>query len=259
MSDHSPSVTERVQVVPLGFEYARLRDPVYEWKADRVVAVTYEDGVSVPYLEAFLDELRENDRITLETRSCDIFDLYDALGTIAGAIETYADDEVFVNLSAGSKVTAIAGMLACMATGARPIYAMPDYGSDSERVPDEPLHDAVETTVQLPTYPIETPTETEVAFLAYVDRETTTDATGRYRGASKGDLVAFARDREFPFVAASDASTDKGYYRLLDRHIVDPFREKGYVELEQVGRKKYVRLTETGRNALRAFGFRLSG
>lgn len=249
-------VPVRVQVAPLGFEYARLRDPIMRWRADKVVAVAYGGGESVPYLDDLLAELAASDRVELETRSCDIFDLYDALGTVAGAIADHPDDDVYVNLSAGSKVTAVAGMLACMATGATPLYARPDYGPDGRSIPDEPFHDAVAEVVELPTYPIDAPSATEVAVLDFVEANTT-DAQGRYRGVSKKELVAFVREERFPFVEASEATTEKGYYRLLDRNVLDPFAERGYVETERIGRRKFVRLSEEGRNALRAFRYLL--
>ncbi|WP_435181683.1 HFX_2341 family transcriptional regulator domain-containing protein [Halorussus sp. AFM4] len=268
-----PPVAERVQVVPLGFEYERLRRPIFEWKADKVVAVAYDDSrAAVPYLDRLVAELAANERIELERRECDIFDLYDTLGTVAAAIDDHEGDDVYVNLSGGSKITAIAGMIACMATGATPIYARPDYGPAAERVPSEPLHDAVERVFSLPTYPIESPSATHVAFLRFIDERerevgaegdaTETDATadadaadarGRYRGASKKELVEFARAERFRFVAESSAETEKGLYRLLDRHVVDPLESKGYVDVAKVGRRKYLSLTEAGRNTLRAY------
>lgn len=257
-----PRVTEspvplRVQVVPLGFEYARLREPIVEWRADVVIAIEHVDGADVPYLTALLEELESSDRIELQRRSCDIFDLYEALGTIAGAVDDHDDDEVYVNLSAGSKITAIAGMIACMATGARPIYARPDYGPDAEQVPDEPLHDAVAEVFELPTYPIDRPSETLVAVMAFVDGETIEDQHGRYRGPSKKELVEFAREQEFPFVRESEATTEKGYYRLLESHVVGPLESKGFVEVEQIGRRRFLTLTPDGERTLRAFEYLL--
>ncbi|NHN61455.1 MULTISPECIES: DUF6293 family protein [Halorussus] len=268
--NEDPPVAERVQVVPLGFEYERLRRPIFEWKADKVVAVAYDDSeAAVPYLDRLLAELEANERIELELRACDIFDLYDTLGTVAAAIDDHGDDDVYVNLSGGSKITAIAGMIACMATGATPVYARPDYGPAAERVPPEPLHDAVERIFSLPTYPIESPSAMHVAVLRFIaDRERDAGgdgagvdgepggdagARGRYRGANKKELVAFAREEQFRFVAESSAETEKGLYRLLDRHVVDPLESKGYVETAKVGRRKYLSLTEAGRNTLRAY------
>ncbi|WP_158059353.1 HFX_2341 family transcriptional regulator domain-containing protein [Halorussus halophilus] len=256
--DGSP-VPERVQVVPLGFEYARLKRPILEWKADKVVAVEYsESETGVHYLEALLAELADNERIELERRQCDIFDLYDTLGTVARAIHDHANDDVYVNISGGSKITAVAGTIACMATGATPIYAKPDYGPEADRVPPEPLHEAVERTFSLPNYPIDSPSSTHVAFLRFIADRTqnassSSGVSGRYRGVSKKGLIEFAREEQFPFVVESSAGTEKGFYRLLDRHVVGPLTEKGYVDTEKVGRRKYLSLTEAGENALRAY------
>lgn len=253
MSDPSP-VARRVQIVPLGFEYARLKTPIMEWRADVVVAIEYSQSTQeIPYIRRLLSELEANDRIDLRLRECDIFDLYDTLGTLTGAISEYPDDAVYVNLSAGSKITAIAGMIACMATDAIPIYARPDYGPDGTRIPSEPLHEAVAETFELPRYPIDRPSNTLLLFLAYIDAETTESERGRYRGVSKKGLIEFAREQGFAFVSESEATTEKGYYRLLDTHIVAPAREKGYVTVEKVGRTKFVSLTPEGENALEAF------
>lgn len=254
------AVPLRVHVVPLGFEYERLRVPIREWRADKVVAVEYDEGEPIPYVERLLEELSADDGVELTRRACDIFDLYEALGTIVAAVDDHPDDEVYVHLSAGSKITAIAGMIACMAGDAHPIYARPDYGPDSERVPDEPLHDEVASVFELPTYPIERPSETLVAVMDYIERavdgEEPADAGapwGRYRGVSKKELVAFVREAGFPFVTESEATTEKGYYRLLETHVVRPLTERGYTTVEQVGRRKYVSLTSDGEDTLRAF------
>jgi hypothetical protein len=253
----TPPFARRVHIIPLGFEYARLRDPIEQWRADKVVAVEYSQSTAdVPYLDELLDELEANDSVELEHRTCDIFDLYEALGVIAGAIDDHPDDDVYVNLSAGSKITAIAGMIACMATGAHPIYARPDYGPESGRVPEEPLHEAVAEIVELPTYPIERPSTLHVAHLAFIDERTDDDsATGRYLGVSKKELIAFGRDEGFGYIADSSASSRHGLYRLLDRHVIDPLLARGAIEIETVGRQSVVSLTPTGRNTLRAFRY----
>lgn len=253
-------VRDRVQVVPLGFEYARLKQPIEDWKADVVVAIEYGNATrEIPYLTGLLEELADDDGITLDRRVCDIFELYDALASITEAIADYETDEVFVNLSAGSKITAIAGMIACMASEASPIYARPDYGPDGEHIPEEPLHDDVAEVFELPTYPIDRPSDMHISFLARIQAETTEMTQGRYQGVPKKELIEFALDREFPFVAQSDTATQKGYYRLLDRHVVRPLTEKGYIMTERVGRQKFVTLTPAGTNALHAFRHFIDG
>ena len=72
-------------------------------------------------------------------------------------------------------------------------------------------------------------------------------------GVSKKELIEFAREQDFAFVSESEATTEKGYYRILDTHVVVPAQEKGYVTVEKVGRTKFVSLTVDGENTLRAF------
>lgn len=259
METHTP-VRDRVQVVPLGFEYARLKQPIEDWKADVVVAIEYGNATAeIPYLTTLLEELADDGGITLDRRACDIFELYDALGTITEAISDYETDDVYVNLSAGSKITAIAGMIACMASGASPIYARPDYGPDGEQIPEEPLHDDVAEVFELPTYPIDRPSDMHIALLARIQEGTTEKTRGRYQGVPKKALIEFALDREFPFVAQSETATQKGYYRLLDRHVVRPLTERGYITTERVGRQKFVTLTPAETNALHAFRHFIDG
>jgi hypothetical protein len=254
-----PPIDERVQIVPLGFEDARLRRPIDELRADRVVAIEHEHQERpIPYLEALLADLDADERIVLERRSCDLFDLYDALGTIAGAIRDYETEAVAVNLSGGSTITAIAGMIACMTVGATPIYARPEYGPEGERIPEEPLHDEVREVVALPTYPIERPTGQALAVLSHLGAASE-DATGRYRGVDKKGLIAFGAEEGLPFVADAEAESEKALYRRLDAHVLDGLREREYVSIERIGRRSVVSLTEEGENVLQAFSHLVDG
>jgi len=45
----------------------------------------------------------------------------------------------------------------------------------------------------------------------------------------------------------------KGKYRLLDTHIVEPLKERGWIEEAKQGRNKVLRLTADGEAALQAF------
>lgn len=254
--DTTPGVKNRVQIAPLGFEYVRLKEPILQWKADVVVPIGYRDSERDPsYLDELLAELKANARIEVDQRECDIFDLFDTLGTVSKAINDYATDDVFVNISAGSKITAIAGMIACMSTGARPLYARPEYGPEGSRIPDTPLHEEVSEIFELPRYPIDRPSDLHIAFMSHIDDQMNDDTSGRYRGVSKKALIQYALDQEFRFIIESETTSDKGYYRLLDRHVLDLLSEARFVESEKIGRKKVIRLTPDGRNVLRAFRY----
>jgi len=236
-------VAERVHLMPVGYENDRIVLPAKRFQADRVVLLAYEDETDHPsYQETVRDRLAAAG-IDHETVRCDIFDFYDCIGTVAELATRFADHEVYVNLASGSKVTAIGGMIACMATGATPYYVRAEhYAAETDGDVAEGIHSVTE----LPTYPMESPEPQHVAVMDYADRED---------GARKRDLIDFGKEQGLPFIAEREAANRKSEYRLLDSHVLDPLAANGYVALEDVGRSTRVSLTESGVNTLRAFRY----
>ena len=243
----SMDVAERVHLMPVGYENDRIVLPAMRFRADRVVLLEYEDETDHPsYAETVRERLGE-EGIDYETVQCDIFDLYDSIGTVAELATRFSDHEVYVNLASGSKVTAIGGMIACMATGATPYYVRAErYAAET----DGDVAEGIREVTELPTYPMESPEPQQVAVMNYVDRE---------GGARKRDLIEFGKDAGLPFIAEREAANRKSEYRLLDSHVLGPLETNGYVALEAVGRSTRVSLTESGANTLRAFRYLLEG
>lgn len=236
-------VPRRVHIVPVGYENDRVVVPVRELHADRVVLLADEDGTDHPsYLGPVRERLAEAG-IEHEIVPCDIFDFYGSIGTIAELASAFGEDDVYVNLAAGSKVTAIGGMIACMATGATPYYVRAErYAAET----DGDVAEGVRSITDLPTYPMDSPDPQQVAVLDYLDR------TERTR---KRDLIAFGKDAGLPFVAEHEAANEKSEYRLLDSHVLRPLESRGHVTVADVGRSKRVSLTDAGKNTLRAFRY----
>ncbi|WP_436931941.1 HFX_2341 family transcriptional regulator domain-containing protein [Halosimplex halobium] len=236
-------VAERVHLIPVGYENDRIVLPAVELRADRVVLLRYEDETDHPsYVETVRGRL-DDEGIDHETVSCNIFDFYDSIGTVAELATRFSDHEVYVNLASGSKVTAIGGMIACMATGATPYYVRAQrYAAET----DGDVAEGIREITELPTYPMQSPEPQHVAVMDHLDRED---------GARKRDLIDFGKNEGLPFIAERDAANRKSEYRLLDSHVLGPLADNGYVALEEVGRSTRVSLTESGRNTLRAFRY----
>ncbi|WP_415382875.1 DUF6293 family protein [Halosimplex sp. TS25] len=236
-------VPERVHLIPVGYENDRIVLPAVRLRADRVVLLHYEDETDHPSYAETVRERLDDEGIDHETVPCDIFDFYDSIGTVAELATRFADHEVYVNLASGSKVTAIGGMIACMATGAKPYYVRAQrYAAQT----DGDVAEGIREITELPTYPMQSPEPQHVAVMDYLDRED---------GARKRDLIDFGKEAGLPFIAERDAANRKSEYRLLDSHVLGPLVENGYVDLEEVGRSTRVSLTESGRNTLRAFRY----
>ncbi|MFB6151895.1 MAG: DUF6293 family protein [Haloarculaceae archaeon] len=236
-------VPERVHLMPVGYENDRIVLVARRLRADRVVLLRYEDETDHPSYVGTVRERLDEAGIDHETVPCDIFDFYDSIGTVAELATRFGDHDVYVNLASGSKVTAIGGMIACMATGATPYYVRAErYAAET----DGDVAEGVREITELPTYPMESPDSQHVAVMDYLDRE---------GGARKRDLIEFGKEAGLPFIAERDAANRKSEYRLLDSHVLGPLEETGYVSLEEVGRSTRVSLTESGADTLRAFRY----
>ena len=236
------NVPDRVHIMPVGYEEDRVYKTAEKLKADEVILLQNIDDSEEG------EEHFKNAKQGLEDRgysprieACDIFELYDALGAIASLIDEYREDEVYVNIATGSKVTAIAGMIAAMTTDATAYYVKAEQYREGE-VPK-----GVANIEELPRYPIDAPDMEELAVLSYLDE------TGNKR-ITKSDLIEFAEHEELPFIANRDI-TKKGKYGLLDTHIIEPLQNDGYLTVSKDGRNRVVSITEAGEDLLQAFGF----
>ena len=235
------NVPDRVHIMPVGYEYQRIIEPAEEFRADRVVLLGHEGDKEgdegIEHLEKTISAL-ENQSIALDIRECDIFDLYSSMGSIAEAISDYEEDDVYVNVSTGSKVTAIAGMITSMVLDCIPYYAR------ALNYEDNPAE--IQEVTELPTYPIDAPDSEQVDIMEFINRYTEMEGP-----PTKGDLIFFSDHANLEYISRNVAG--KGKYRLLDTHIVEPLKERGFIMESKQGRNKILTLTEQGDAALEAF------
>jgi hypothetical protein len=234
-------VVERVHIAPHGFEYDRIFEPAVEGKVDRIYLLEHEGPQfrRADFHDELIEDLRETG-IDVETEPCDLYDVYDVLAVVTTLAYEHRDDDVRVNVSTGREIAAVGATIGSMVTNATPYYVHPSEYSTSE----EPVGRGVRDVEQLPTYPIDAPTDEQVAVLEYLQEN---------RKVNKKELIGFGEQEELPFIENSQASTDKSKFRVLDSKIIDPLVDDGYVEVEKVGRQKRIHLTESGRNVLHGF------
>ncbi|MUW15214.1 hypothetical protein GJ633_11560 [Halorubrum sp. CBA1125] len=281
MDTSVPSVAERrVHVVPLGYERDRIVEPLRRHGADVVYLLADAPDRDAPrgtvdFAAATADDpadaLVDPDRLTDYQRDAwtaaasvaevrpipvELADVYDVLGVTTTVAARHAPaedggDRLFGNVSTGPRIAAVGVAMACMIVGARPYSVEPE--THRHAVEEEPLTEGVARTVDLPLYPMDAPTADQVAVLGRLheraEEEMTTD---------KWNLIEWARDRDRAFLRdAGESRTAK--YRALETHVLGPLRERGYVELEDVGRSDTVHITQTGRRVFYAFRHKLDG
>jgi len=232
-------VPQRIHIVPVGHEYERVVNPPKDFKADKVVLIGHDndDDEGKKYWEQAVETFKQSE-MEYATRRCNLFNLYDSLGAIAEVMNQHRDDEVYVNVASGSKITAIAGMIASMVLDGTAYY--PRVTSYKETPAN------IEEVTELPKYPIDSPDPQQIAILEFVRRKT------RLEGPpTKGDVIHFSEQANLPFI--KDNVAGKGKYRLLDTSISEPLKERGYITESKSGRNKVIEITDEGQAALAAF------
>ena len=237
-------VTDRVHVVAHGWEVARVVDPLFELKADKVVLIgPLDDSWLAEFEKEMIADLEEMDRLEFELRRANLYDFDSAVQVFSQAVKDHEGDDVFVNVSTGSSLAAIAGMMAAQTGDATPFYVQPGFEDDAS-VPDDPVVLEAGKATELPVFELEGPSTEQLRVLGYLH--------GR-DSATKKELIQFAEDQELPFIANTEAKSDEGRYRLLESHIIDPLTKGDYISVEKVGRKKEVCIEHRGVDALAAF------
>jgi len=242
-------VTDRVHVAAHGWEVARIVDPIYELKADTVVLILPENEAYMAEFEyEMLGDLESADRIELQSRRANLYDLDSVLQAFTQAVKDHEGDDVYINVSTGTNVAGIAGMMAAQTSDATPFYVKPAFtdqdGSESVPKPEEPVIENPGEIRELPVFELRGPSPEQLRVLAYLYG---------CEGATKKELIAFAEGEQLPFIANTEAESDEGRYRLLETHVIEPLTDGGYVSVEKAGRKKVVHIQGRGVDALAAF------
>jgi hypothetical protein len=154
--------------------------------------------------------------------------------------ENRANEAVSVNFSTGSKITVMAGMLAYMATGATPYYAM------VEEYPGETVSVGYRDTREFPAYPVGLPDRQYLEVLQYLDE---------HGSASKKELIEFTR--ELLLLSGYTRQQERNEYAPLNTEVIDPLRDRGLVREQPIGAERRLKLTEAGEDMLKLAAYLL--
>lgn len=246
----------RVHIAAVGFEVERVTEAVRDDRADRVYLLSQAGhDAATPFLTAVERRLRALPW-TPEVRvvSTDIWDLFACLATYRAI---FADERrldrrsaeavaLRVNVSTGTKITAIAGTLACMLWKGEPYYVRVSASWYSDHVPRlRAVNDVVDRIDPVGVYELRMPSPELVEVLEALAR----------RG---GSLRKYELIRELGLDRPSGThptplSPQARHGRLRRR--LEPLEERwGFVRSEPAGPRGRVMLTDQGRVALALFG-----
>jgi hypothetical protein len=245
----------RIHIAPVGFEVERVTQPLEEDRADRVYLLTRADrDRAAPFVEEVTRRLRRASwPVEVQVVRTDLWDVFHALASLRaifeaeGRTDRTARDVVplRVNVSTGTKITAIAGTLACMLWNGTPYYAQVSRAWYSDRTPRVgEVHDVVERVEPVGVYELRAPGRELVEVLEALDRK-----GGALR---KRDLL---RELELDRSGADGgrAPSPQAQHGRLRRRLDPLERRWGFVRTESSGPRGRVVLTDQGRLALALF------
>jgi hypothetical protein len=239
-------VNLRIHIAPVGFEIDRIIIPAVRMKADKVWLVAHEnvaDDKANKYRQKIEKELEEKG-IKTEIAYANRLLLFPIIKAVTGIIFKERKNDIYVNVATGSKIHAIGCMMACMLFDDRekihPFYAQaeqyPEYDGNTQQTY------GVAEIHSLPTYRIGTPKQELLEAMRIIK-----DAGGRIQ---KKKMAEEAEKRKIIIVNAKKQNFTQARFASLDKNIVQPLVETwGFVEVEKIGRNRWLKMTEDGDHA----------
>jgi len=234
----SDLVKKRIHIAPVGFEYSRIIEPLLLSKADKIWLLRHipDKGPTQAYLEKIKRTLKQKN-IPFEIKETNLFNMIEILNSAKEIIEIESKNDIFVNISSGSKIAAVALSLACMLWEGQPYYVMAkEYPTHLE---GKTISEGIEDIISVPKFRIISPDIEHIDVLAIIKKH----------GGSmkKKDLI----EELIKIDQIKENISDQGKYNILNRKFLTPlFKEK---DIEIVENNHEVKITKEGKLKLRIF------
>ena len=235
----------RVHIAPVGFEVDRIVIPAEQMRADKVWLLIHEnpsEDKARPFIERVTKQLKKS-KIQVYKEHHNRLDLFQIIKSVRRIIEKEQGNLLYVNLSSGSKIQAIALMMACMMFNKKktvtPYYAEAKSYLGFE---GQEISTGVKDTFTVPTYEIQTPKQKHLQALKIIK-----DKGGVI---TKKEMAELSDKNKIIQVNAEKENYTQARFASLDKNIIQPLRDQwNFVEEEKIGRTRWIRITEEGNNA----------
>jgi predicted transcriptional regulator len=247
---------KKVHIVPMGFEIDRIEIPLRSVGTDRVYLVIDEnEEKGLLYLKELSRRIKKQiPEKEFKVLNCPMWDFRQLMSLLCELVrkEKSAGNFVYINLSSGSKLSAIAGTLASLMYGAVPYYAQAEKYNiepDTEGGEIRGITSGVSKILKIPLYTIEPPADELINALAILSKKRGRISQKDYifqleeRGLLNDVTVKHSRKREV---------TKKGYAKAK-RWYFERLVDKGWIIKKGKGRSSYIEITEEGKNTFETF------
>ena len=238
--------TFRVHIAPIGFEIDRIVIPLKQTKADKLWILAHDnpsEDKSGPYLEKIKKECKKLG-VEVKVAYSDRLSLFKTIKSIKDIISQEKGNYIFVNVASGSKIQAIAAMMACSLSKSsdnlQPFYPEAESYAAFE---GKQQSFGVKDTIPLPLYAIHTPHPKLLAALKIVSEQPNQKIT-------KKEMARIAEEQNIITINAEQENHSQARFASLESNIIAPLeKEWKFVEVEKIGRNRWIKITQEGKDA----------
>jgi len=221
----------------------RITEPMISLRADKAYIVTFGENDSAAEFLKKTKSILKRHRIPFKVLFVDIWDLMACVDRFRDLIKQEEGNQIFFNVSTGTKISAISAMLSCMIWNCQPYYAKPDY-SDI-RMPKKIIVEEIKEIVSTPIYKMIVP-KSEYLQILKILQENNGKIKKRY-------LIEELKKLKIIESVGNQSLSKPAEHGQL-KTILDPMIKMEYVAVETVGRNSIVSITLQGENTLKIFG-----
>ena len=232
----------RIHIAPVGYELDRIVLPAKQMRADKVILLVHSnpsEDKATKFYEKISEQLTAaNIEVVKEYHNRT--SLFEIIKSVKNLISQESGNIISVNLASGSKVQAIACMMASMMfnddKNVNPFYVeAKEYVSTNKA-----MSKGIKSIESVPTYSIQKPDGRLVSSLKII-----VDAGGKI---SKKEMAKLALEQKLILVNAENQS--QATFASLDKNIISPLENIwGFIKVEKVGRTRWINLTQEGKDA----------
>jgi hypothetical protein len=250
------SIPKRIHIAPVGFEKDRVVLPLQKMSAEKVYLIIEQNSESDKgrvYLESIQKAIKKMKlNCDVELRPSDVIgrDLFSVLYSYREIIESESGNKIYINVSTGTKIHSIAGMMACMIfssemTNLTPYYVVPeDYNEPEDH---SPFASGCKEIFALPSYKIEKPEEKIIKSLKIID-----DLSLEGKKISK--ILLIEKFLSVGLLQVAEDTTINAKYRSLERNFIEPLIEWNFIKTKGKGKRLEIEIKSEGKNILKFLG-----
>ena len=233
----------RIHIVPVGYDTTRITEPLLSKKADKVYFLRHENDTKSSYFD-FISSKLEGTGIDIQEKFVNIWDLFQCIGKFKEIVNSEKDNHFYINVSSGSKITAIAGMLTSMLMpNVEPYYVHIEYPSPGIKKIKE---DTIKESVELPVFEINQPPNDFLITLRLLSQHDFMKKSQLIEELENANIIK-QKDLDKPFFS------EHAKHSQL-RALLDPMeRTWDFIKIDGKGKRSKVRITSQGNFALKIF------